>query len=175
MVLDSLSGADRANLQELYARSVMLLDLGRSEEWVNLFDSRATLECVTPPGNTAPIRFTGREELLRLARNTIAGTFSLALGALDPPISCHHILSNICLYCDASRNVHGYAHLLVTSRSGTQPPRWLAAGILTDRLYKCASGCWLFASRSFSTDHSYARTIAAGASAQPSSHQPLPH
>ena len=45
MWLDTLNTADRVNLLELYARSVMLIELGRAADWVDLFDPYALVRC----------------------------------------------------------------------------------------------------------------------------------
>jgi hypothetical protein len=153
LVLDTLSVADRANLLELYARSVMLLDLGHCEEWADLFDDRASVRSAGVAGGPPRSEFKGREELLQLGRATVKGTFNLALGPLSPPLLCCHILSNVCLYAEGTHSARGYAHLLVTTK-GTmeQAPRWLTAGIYSDRLRKCASGCWRLESRTFTPE-----------------------
>jgi hypothetical protein len=111
VVLDTLAAADRANLLELYARSVMLLDLGRCEEWADLFESRAIVRSSGVPGDQGRSLFTGREELLQLGLRTAEGTFNLALGPLSPRLLCRHVLSNVCLYADGARHARGYAHL----------------------------------------------------------------
>jgi len=79
LVLDTLTAADRASLLELYARSVMLLDLGRCDEWADLFESRAIVRSAGVPGDPGSL-FTGREELLQLGLRTVEGTFNLARG-----------------------------------------------------------------------------------------------
>jgi hypothetical protein len=48
MVLDTLSVADRVNLLELYARSVMLIELGRIKEWSELFALEGWARCESP-------------------------------------------------------------------------------------------------------------------------------
>ena len=145
MVLDSLSAGDRANLREVYARSAMLLDLGQCEAWADLFETHAIVRGTG--GTAAASQFSGRPALLKLARDTFEGRFNLALGSLSPAVRCHHVLSNVCLYTDGTHHARAYAHLLVTTRGGHEAPRWLAAGIFSDRLSKCGSGCWRFQSR----------------------------
>lgn len=152
MVLDTLTTGDRVNLLELYARSAMLLDLGKCEEWTDLFESRAVVRCSGRVGATMQAEFAGREELLQLARETGNGTFNLALVRVNPPVLCRHILSNICLFAEGNRNARGCAHLMVTTRGELEPPRWVATGVYFDRLCKCASGCWKFESRVFIPD-----------------------
>jgi len=135
--LDTLNTADRVNLLELYGRSVMLLELGRASEWVNLFVPHALLRCGSQ-------EFTGRPELLGLARRIVAGEFDLALGALTPPVRCRHSLSDVSLFADGAAGAAGFAHLLVSAASDTGAPRWLASGIYSDKLSKCGAGCWRF-------------------------------
>lgn len=145
MVLDTLSVGDRANLLEVYARSVMLLDLGQCEAWANLFDSHAVVRSAREDSTAS--QFSGRQEFLQLARDTFEGHFNLALGSLNPRTRCHHILSNVCLYADGAHHARGYAHVLITTRGESAAPRWLAAGIYSDQLVKCSSGCWRFQTR----------------------------
>ena len=86
--VDVLNTADRVNLLELYARSVMLLELGRAADWADLFGLNAQVCCAEPAsarvGDTAAgaRQFKGRTELLELARRMIAGEFDLAMGDL---------------------------------------------------------------------------------------------
>src|SRR5215475_9030220 len=110
--LDTLNTADRVNLLELYGRSVMLLELGRASEWVNLFVPHAHLRCGSQ-------EFTGRTELLGLARRIVAGEFDLAVGALTPPVRCRHNLSDVSLFADGAAGAAGFAHLLVSAASDT--------------------------------------------------------
>src|SRR5436190_17246504 len=97
VVLDSLSAGDRAQLLELYARSIMLLELGRCADWGDLFAPGALVRCAGN-GGKAPIEFKGRDQLLALARRLIQGEFDLALGPLAPPLRCRHLLSSISLF-----------------------------------------------------------------------------
>lgn len=145
MVLDTLSVGDRANLLEVYARSVMLLDLGLCEAWAELFEAQAVVR--TAGAAFATREFSGRPQLIELARDTFEGRFNLYLQTLSPAVRSHHILSNVCLYADGAHYARGYAHLLVTTRGEREAPRWLASGIYSDRLSKCGSGCWRFQSR----------------------------
>ena len=150
MVLDTLSVGDRANLLEVYARSVMLLDLGHCEAWADLFESHAVVRSAREDSTSS--QFSGRQELMKLARDTFEGRVNLALGCSSPAIRCYHILSNVCLYTDGAHYARGYAHLLITTRGGNDAVRWLAAGIYSDRLSKCGSGCWRFQSRTLNLD-----------------------
>jgi hypothetical protein len=143
MWLDTLNTADRVNLLELYGRSVMLIELGRAAEWVELFEPHAVVRCA---GGAQ--EFKGRAELLRIANRMIAGEFDLAAGVMTPPSHCRHTLTDISLFSHGSLGTAtGYAHLAVTAASDEGPPRWLASGIYADRLRKCGGGCWLFESR----------------------------
>jgi len=141
--LDTLNTGDRVNLLELYGRSVMLLELRRAADWVELFDPYALVRCA---GGSQ--QFKGRAELLELARRMIAGEFDLAAGVMTPPSPCRHALTDISLFSGgADGGATGYAHLTVTAADGTGPPRWLASGMYSDRLHKCGAGCWRFESR----------------------------
>src|SRR4029077_9489151 len=88
MVLDALSAADRVNLLELYARSVMLIELGRTREWAELFAPQGWARCEIPPDQSVRRSFNGREQLLDLARRMAAGEFDLATGPLTPATPC---------------------------------------------------------------------------------------
>jgi hypothetical protein len=145
MVLDSLTADDRVNLLELYARSSMLLDLERCEEWSRLFESGAIIRC------SGGRQFQGHDELLKLARDTVAGTINLALVEMKPAVRSRHMLTNVCLYGEGHRMAYGYVHLLVASR-GVLPSRHLAAGVYFDQLLRTSSGCWRFGSRLFTSD-----------------------
>jgi hypothetical protein len=152
MVLDSLSGADRAQLHELYARSVMLLEFGRIDQWAELFEPQATLRCFHTKGESVvQHQFKGRDELLSLGLRIVNAQFDVALGAIESTSRCRHLLSNVCFFEEGLHGASGYAYVLVTSVSRTEP-RWLASGVYFDRLTKCGSGCWRFASRSFTAD-----------------------
>jgi hypothetical protein len=146
--LDTLNTADRVNLLELYARSVMLIELGRAADWVELFDPYALVRCA---GGSR--QFKGRAELLDLARGMIAGDFDLAAGTMTPPSHCRHTLTDISLFSNAANGgATGYAHLTVTAAGGGGPPHWLASGMYTDRLHRCGAGCWRFESRVLTVD-----------------------
>ena len=148
MWLDTLNTADRVNLLELYGRSVMLLELGRAADWVELFDPYALVRC----GGEAR-QFKGRAELLELARRMIAGEFDVAAVMTKPPSRCRHTLTDISLFSDAATGgATGYAHLTVTAVGGPDPPRWLASGMYSDRLHRCGAGCWRFESRILKVD-----------------------
>jgi len=155
MWLDTLNTADRVNLLELYGRSVMLLELGRADEWVDLFEPYALVRCA---GGSPP--FQGRAALLTVARRMIAGEFDLAAGVMTPPLHCRHSLTDISLFSHGAQGMaKGYAHLAVTAAADAGPPRWLASGMYSDELRKCAGGCWLFESRVLTVD----RTASLGA------------
>jgi len=146
--LDTLNTADRVNLLELYGRSVMLLELGRAADWVELFDPYALVRCA---GGAR--QFKGRTELLEFARQMIAGEFDLAAGVMTPPSHCRHTLTDISLFSDgATGGATGYAHLTVTAAGGAGSPRWLASGMYSDRLHRCGTGCWRFESRILRVD-----------------------
>jgi SnoaL-like protein len=146
--LDTLSTGDRVNLLELYGRSVMLLELGRATDWVELFDPYAVVRCA---GGSQ--QFKGRAELLELARRMVSGEFDLASGVMAPPTHCRHTLTDISLFSGgADGGATGYAHLTVTAADGGAPPRWLASGLYSDRLHKCGGGCWRFESRMLTVD-----------------------
>jgi len=147
MWLDTLNTADRVNLLELYGRSVMLIELGRADEWVDLFEPYALVRC-----GEGSQQFKGRAELLKVARRMIAGEFDLAVGPMTPPSHCRHALSDISLFSDALGCAKGYAHLAVTAPSEGGPPRWLASGMYSDQLRKCGGGCWMFESRVLTVD-----------------------
>jgi hypothetical protein len=92
MVIDPLSSGDRVQLLEVYARSVMLLELGRSAEWANLFGPQAAFRYV-PASEASPVEFRGREELLALGQRLMRGEFDLAVGnpAVSPLRARHHL------------------------------------------------------------------------------------
>jgi hypothetical protein len=143
--LDTLHTADRVNLLELYGRSVMLLELGRASEWVDLFAPYALLRCGSR-------QFNGRAELLDLARRMIAGDFDLAVGSLIPRARCRHSLSDVSLFADRAEGASGFAHLNVVAVGDADAPRWLASGTFSDKLSKCGAGCWRFESRVLTVD-----------------------
>ena len=151
MITEWLSTADRVQLLEVYARSVMLLELGRCTEWVDLFLPQALVRCAGARGQT-PIEFKGRDELLVLGRRLMCGEFDIAAGSNVPPLRCRNILSNITLFGNEARRAAGYAFLTVTTIGGREPPRWLASGAYSDRLFKCPAGSWRFESRMFIAD-----------------------
>jgi len=145
MVLDILTAADRVNLLELYARSSMLLDLGRCQEWTDLFEAGAVVRC------SAGRQFRGHDELLKLARDTVEGRCSLALVPMSSPVRCRHVLSNVSPFAEGNRKALGYAYLSV-GRKGDLTARQVAAGVYFDQLWRSASGCWRFSSRLFTSD-----------------------
>jgi hypothetical protein len=151
MVLESLTAYDRVQLLEIYARSVMLLELGRCAEWVDLFFPDARVRCAGGLSQS-PVEFKGRNALLGLGQRLMRGEFDIAIGSLAPPMHYRHTLTNITLFGQESRHATGYAFLTVTTIGGAEPPRWLASGRYSDRLHKCPAGCWRFESRTFTPD-----------------------
>jgi hypothetical protein len=153
MWLDTLTASDRVNLLELYARSVMLLELGRCNDWTDLFAPNALVRYADPAARASAERsgvsrqFKGRAELLELARRMISGEFDLVVGPLNPPVRCRHTLSNLSLFGEGTSSASGYAHLTVTSIGGGATPHWLASGMYSDTLRRCGAGCWRFESR----------------------------
>ena len=152
MVIDPLSSGDRVQLLEVYARSVMLLELGRCAEWANLFAPQAAFRYVRA-NETSPVEFRGREELLALGQRLMRGEFDLALGNVAvSPLRARHHLSNVTLFGGGHGQASGYAFLTVATIGGTEPPRWLASGMYSDSLFKNPAGCWCFESRTFTAD-----------------------
>jgi hypothetical protein len=148
MWLDTLNTADRVNLLELYGRSVMLIELGRAAEWVELFEPHALVRCAR-----GSQQFKGRAALLGFAQRMITGEFDLAAGLLTPPSHCRHTLTDISLFSDGAQGMaKGYAHLAVTAAGDSGSPRWLASGMYSDRLRRCHGGCWLFECRVLTVD-----------------------
>jgi hypothetical protein len=164
VILDSLTAGDRVQLLEVYARSVMLLELGRCEEWADLFSPHALVRC-TGAGEQAPVEFKGRDELLVLGRRLMLGEFDVAVGRLAPPSRCRHLMSNITLFAEDARHASGYGFLTVTTIGCRDPPRWLASGRYSDRLYKSSAGCWCFETRTFIPDSAAAAVLGARSSA----------
>jgi hypothetical protein len=169
MWLDTLNTADRVNLLELYGRSVMLIELGRAAEWVELFEPHALVRCAR-----GSQQFKGRAELLKVARQMIAGEFDLAAGLLAPPSHCRHTLTDISLFSDGAQGTaKGYAHLAVTAAGEAGSPRWVASGVYTDQLHKCGGGCWVFASRVLTVDSNAPSLATAGSAGRLSSVSPV--
>jgi hypothetical protein len=160
MVLDTLTAYDRVQLLEVYARSVMLLELGRCAEWVDLFLPNALVRCAGT-GKRASGQFKGRDELLALGRRLMLGEFDVAVGCLVPPSRCRHLLGNITLFGTDTRHALGYGFLTVTTIGGSEPPRWLGSGRYSDRLYKSSGGCWQFENRMFIPDNAEAAAFSA--------------
>jgi SnoaL-like domain len=152
MVLDTLSVADRVNLLELYARSVMLIELGRPEEWADLFLPEGLARCESAREESPKRLFKGRKQLLDLARQIAAGEFDWSTGQLTPATPCRRVLTDISLFTAGTRSALGFAHLTMTSMATREPPRWMASGLYHDHLRKNASGCWQFLSRTFLAD-----------------------
>jgi hypothetical protein len=158
MVLDSLTTSDRVNLLELYARSVMLIELARCTEWAELFLPQGSIVCEAHSGPTGR-SFKGRDQLVELCRQMIAGEFDLTVGALTPPKCCRRVLSDISLFAHGQSAALGFAHLTVTSISGQEPPRWIASGLFRDLLNKSGSGCWRFENRTYVPEGAATRTF----------------
>jgi hypothetical protein len=174
MILDSLTPYDRVQLLEIYSRSVMLLELGRPKEWVNLFAQNALLYC-TGPNDAASVQFKGHGELLALGHRIMLGEFDLALGPLTPPSRHRHLLNNITLFENDRRHASGYAILTITTLGGPEPPRPLASGIYTDSLHKNAAGCWQFETRTFTPDTAAAPALVGADPMPPVSANPAAH
>jgi hypothetical protein len=153
--LDTLSTADRVNLLELYGRSVMLLELGRASDWVDLFEPGALLRCGTQ-------EFKGRSGLLEFAQRAICGECDLAAGQLGAATRCRHTLSDLSLFGEGSDGASGFAHVTVVSIDATNPPRWRASGTYADKLRKCGAGCWLFEKRELTLDLAGPQAFVAG-------------
>jgi len=152
VVLDSLSAGDRAQLQELYARSVLLPELKRLKEWVELFEPQATFRCIQAgAGRIVELRFTGRDELLSLGERISGGRFDVAVGDLAQASHLRHVISNLCLFEGGTSRASGIAQVGVLSIAEREP-RWIASGTYTDELHKCGAGCWRFLSRKFVPD-----------------------
>ena len=151
MDIDSLTPYDRVQLLEVYARSVMLLELGRCTEWADLFLPQAFLRCAGT-SEEAPVEFKGRDSLVALSRRLMVGEFDVAAGRLTPPLRTRQALSNITLFGDGARHASGYAFVTVTTVGDAEPPRWLGAGKYSDRLHRCPAGRWRFESRTFIPD-----------------------
>ena len=151
-MLDSLSAGDRAHLQELYARSLLLPELKRLKEWVELFEPQATFRCLQAgAGRVAELRFSGRGELLDLGERISCGRFDVAVGDLAQGSRLRHVITNLCLFESGTSRASGIAQVGVVSILEREP-RWIASGIYTDELYKCGAGCWRFLSRKFVPD-----------------------
>ena len=161
MVLDTLSVADRVNILELYARSVMLIELGRTREWAELFAPQGWARCENPRNELVSRSFTGREQLFDLARRMAAGEFDLATGSLTPATPCRRVVTDISLFAQGPGSALGFAHLTMTTMARHEPPRWIASGLYHDRLGKNSCGCWQFQSRTFFADGSAAAVLSA--------------
>jgi len=146
VVLDTLTANDRAQLLEVYARSVMLLHLGRCADWVQLFEPRCRVRCAD--GGS----FTGYEELLDLSRRSMRGEMDVAVGKPLTPARSRHYLNNITLFDQGARCAAGFAFLTIATIGGVEASRCLASGLYSDQFIKCPSGCWRFMSRTFTAD-----------------------
>jgi hypothetical protein len=161
MVLDSLTTSDRVNLLELYARSVMLIELGQCTEWAELFVPQGSIVCEAHNGPTGR-SFKGRDQLIELGRHMIAGEFDLTVGPLTPTVCCRRVLTDISLFAHGTSAALGFAHLTVTSISGQESPRWIASGLFRDLLSKSGSGCWRFESRTYVPEGATTRAFTGG-------------
>jgi hypothetical protein len=167
MIIDTLNSSDRVQLLEVYARSVMLLELERYADWTRLFGPRAVVSYVRTV-ERPPVEFKGHEALMLLGQRLIRGDFDGALGNVAAPaIRARHHLTNITLFGDGPGYAAGYAFLTVVTIGGMIPPRRLASGIYSDRLFKSSAGCWCFASRTLTDDR--AITFAGPPSSLPAS------
>ncbi len=152
VVLDSLSAGDRAQLRELCARSVMLPELGRIKEWVELFEAQAVLHCVQEDaGRLIEHQFTGRADLTRLGEQIAHGQFDIAVGDFGRASRLRHVLGNVCLFAEGARHASGIAQVTIVS-VGSGEPRWIASGTYVDVLSKCSAGCWRIQSRTYTAD-----------------------
>jgi hypothetical protein len=152
VVLDSLTADDRAQLQELYARSVVLLEFGRCKEWVTLFEPQAVLRCVqSASGPHVEYQFRGHEELRQVGERITRRQFDVAVGQPPPAGRLRHMISDVCLFREGTGHALGIAQVAVLLIGGGAP-RWYATGTYADRFTRCLSGCWRFASRCFTAD-----------------------
>jgi SnoaL-like protein len=151
VVIDPLSSNDRVQLLEVYARSVMLLELERYTEWAGLFGPHALIRFVGT-SEQSPAEFRGREELLSLGRKLMRGEVDFGLGHLTPPSRARHHLSKITLFGGGRGRASGYAFLTITTVGSAEAPRWLASGMYSDSFFRNPAGCWCFETRTLTTD-----------------------
>jgi hypothetical protein len=149
-----LSAGDRVQIHELYARSVMLLELGRGSDWVALFTPLAMLRC-----GLSGEEYRGREALLKLAKHLTGGDFDVALGEVSTPLPRRHHLSNVTIFESSPGHAASHAFVTVTEIADSETPRRLASGRWDDQLAKCSTGCWQFTSRIFIPDRAPATAI----------------
>jgi len=129
----------------------MLLELGRCEDWLDLFTPHALVRFVGANEQSGVQQLKGRDELLVLGRRLMLGELNVALGRITPPLRCRHFLGNITVYGDSARSVLGYAYLAVNTIGGAKPRRCLASGMYSDKLHMWGGG-WCFESRTYIAD-----------------------
>jgi SnoaL-like domain len=151
VVIDPLSSGDRVQLLEVYARSVMLLELEQYAEWANLYGLHARVRFIHG-SEQSPVEFRGRDQLLTLGQRLRRGEVGFGFGNVGPRVRVRHHLTNITLFGDGPRWALGYAFLTVATLGGAQAPRWVASGVYSDRLSKNPAGCWCFQERTFTED-----------------------
>jgi SnoaL-like domain len=159
VVIDTLNSSDRVQLLEVYARSVMLLELERYADWTGLFGRQAVVSFVRIDERLS-VEFKGHEALMLLGQRLMRGDFDRVFGNVaGPAIRARHHLTNITLFGDGPGCASGYAFLTVVTIGGTEPPRRLASGMYSDRLFKNSAGCWCFERRTLTDDRAitYAR------------------
>jgi hypothetical protein len=152
MVLDTLTAVDRVNLLELYARSSMLIELGRFAEWAQLFEDRGSVQFVGLDGPARVQTFRGRKELLELGRALSTGDFDVRGQGNARGLRTRHFLNNLSLFAETPGRALGYAHLTVMTVGGSAPTEWFASGVYSDRLRKCAACYWRFENRTLTLD-----------------------
>ena len=131
---------------------MILSELGRVKEWVELFEPQATLRCLqTDAGRIVEYRFVGRADLTRLGEQIARGEFDVAVGEFARTSRLRHVIGNVCLFAGGTRRASGIAQVVVVS-VGSGEPRWIASGTYTDQLTKCSAGCWRIQSRSYTSD-----------------------
>jgi hypothetical protein len=152
--MDSITAADRVHLLEVYARSVMLLELEDFTRWAGLFVPSVVVERVAAPHGSGDSSFQcrGRDALLALVAG---GEFDVALGR--SVVRYRHVVHSICLFGDAPRDVRGYAQVTlvpcgVGGGGGLDLSRGWVTGRYSDHLHKSMCGSWQFVSRSFAAD-----------------------
>jgi hypothetical protein len=60
-------------------------------------------------------------------------------------------LSDVCLFANGEAGAAGFAHLNVFAADDASAPRLLFAGMYSDKLSRCGTGCWQFVSRVLTT------------------------
>ena len=125
----TLTGADRADILDLYARYALAIDFGDGSGWADCFTSDGTFTAHRGSG-VEPRHIVGREELDRFARNHRAG----------PNAGTHHHFTNIATW-PASAGALGRATILYVEGNNV-----LGNGLYEDDLVRDADA-WLFARR----------------------------